>query len=88
MPNLLVTNRDGKPIVVSTAGEKDKEFTPEEISAMVLGHMRKIAETKLGCPVKVRTRWICKLADISYRMPSLRYQPTLTKRSEDLRKTR
>jgi len=41
-------NKGGKPkIVVQVKGE-DREFTPEEISAMVLGKMKEIAEQYLG----------------------------------------
>ncbi|KAI3648966.1 hypothetical protein MP228_006820 [Amoeboaphelidium protococcarum] len=43
-----VTDRDGRPVIqVSVKGEK-KTFTPEEISAMVLGKMKQIAEDYLG----------------------------------------
>jgi heat shock protein 5 len=43
-----VIDRDGKPVVqVQVNGEK-KQFTPEEISAMVLGKMKEVAESYLG----------------------------------------
>ncbi|KAL2914770.1 ATPase with role in protein import into the ER [Polyrhizophydium stewartii] len=43
-----VVSKDGKPnIQVQVKGEK-KVFTPEEISAMVLGKMKEIAEAYLG----------------------------------------
>ena len=43
-----VINKDGKPnIKVQFKGE-DKVFSPEEISAMVLGKMKEIAEAYLG----------------------------------------
>lgn len=43
-----VIDKDGKPIVqVQVNGEK-KQFTPEEISAMVLGKMKEVAESYLG----------------------------------------
>ncbi|KAI3651946.1 hypothetical protein MP228_003249 [Amoeboaphelidium protococcarum] len=43
-----VTDRGGRPVIqVSVKGEK-KTFTPEEISAMVLGKMKQIAEDYLG----------------------------------------
>ncbi|RKP36811.1 hypothetical protein BJ085DRAFT_18265, partial [Dimargaris cristalligena] len=46
-----VINKDGKPVVqVEVKGEK-KQFTPEEISAMVLGKMRDTAEAYLGVKV-------------------------------------
>ncbi|KAI5452599.1 Hsp70 chaperone [Naganishia albida] len=47
-----VLNKGGKPIIqVEYKGEK-KEFTPEEISSMVLVKMRETAEAYLGEPVK------------------------------------
>jgi molecular chaperone DnaK (HSP70) len=47
-----IVNDNGKPIVeVSIKGEK-KHFAPEEISAMVLGKMRNIAEVYLGKQIK------------------------------------
>lgn len=43
-----VTNKNGKPhINVQVSGE-EKVFAPEEVSAMVLGKMREIAEGYLG----------------------------------------
>ncbi|KAA8917728.1 hypothetical protein TRICI_000115 [Trichomonascus ciferrii] len=43
-----VINKDGKPQVkVSYSGE-EKNFTPEEISSMILGKMKEIAEDYLG----------------------------------------
>ncbi|CAI4541833.1 BHH_G0029440.mRNA.1.CDS.1 [Saccharomyces cerevisiae] len=46
-----VINKDGKPAVeVSVKGEK-KVFTPEEISGMILGKMKQIAEDYLGTKV-------------------------------------
>lgn len=43
-----VTNSDGKPVVTVEVQGKDKSFTPEEVSAMVLGKMKEIAESYLG----------------------------------------
>jgi len=48
----LVSDKDGKPRVQVTTGGKQKQFTPEEISAMVLQKMKEIAETYLGEKVK------------------------------------
>ncbi|CAN1730020.1 Heat shock 70 kDa protein BIP2 [Linum perenne] len=48
-----VVNRDGKAYVeleIKTGGEV-KAFSPEEISAMVLGKMKETAESYLGIPV-------------------------------------
>ncbi|BFZ56549.1 ATPase with role in protein import into the ER [Savitreella phatthalungensis] len=43
-----VANKGGRPVVeVKVKGEK-KQFTPEEISAMVLGKMKEVAESYLG----------------------------------------
>ncbi|RMD43432.1 hypothetical protein DV735_g1780, partial [Chaetothyriales sp. CBS 134920] len=43
-----VVNKGGKPQVSVEVGGKDKNFTPEEISAMVLGKMKDVAEAYLG----------------------------------------
>lgn len=43
-----VTNSDGKPVVTVEVQGNDKSFTPEEVSAMVLGKMKEIAESYLG----------------------------------------
>ncbi|CAN1176888.1 Heat shock 70 kDa protein BIP1 [Linum perenne] len=43
-----VVNREGKPYVKVKDGREVKEFSPEEISAMVLGKMKKTAESYLG----------------------------------------
>jgi len=43
-----IVDKDGKPyIAVDVKGER-KTFAPEEVSAMILGKMRQIAETYLG----------------------------------------
>ena len=47
----IESDKDKKPrICVQYKGE-DKSFSPEEVSAMVLGKMKEIAETYLGKPV-------------------------------------
>ncbi|PGH15026.1 chaperone DnaK [Helicocarpus griseus UAMH5409] len=43
-----VVNKDGKPQVKVEVSGSDKNFTPEEVSAMVLGKMKEIAENYLG----------------------------------------
>lgn len=47
-----VINRDNRPYVEVTYKGEVKHFSPEEISAMILGKMKKIAEDYLGRPVK------------------------------------
>ncbi|KAF1656763.1 UNVERIFIED_CONTAM: Heat shock 70 kDa protein C, partial [Eudyptes robustus] len=47
-----VTNKNNKPHVQVKVGEETKEFAPEEVSAMVLGKMKEIAEQYLGKEVK------------------------------------
>ncbi|CAG2242875.1 BIP [Mytilus edulis] len=46
-----VFNRNSKPIIQVNVGDSQKSFAPEEISAMVLGKMRDIAEGFLGLNV-------------------------------------
>lgn len=48
----IVSDKEGKPKVQVTVEGKKKQFTPEEISAMVLQKMKEIAETYLGEKVK------------------------------------
>lgn len=43
-----VINKGNKPHVQTTVGSDTKTFAPEEISAMVLGKMKEIAEDYLG----------------------------------------
>lgn len=43
-----VTNKDSKPAIQVEVSGKDRSFTPEEVSAMVLGKMKEIAESYLG----------------------------------------
>jgi heat shock protein 5 len=47
-----LANKEGKPLVEVTVKGESRQFAPEEISAMVLGKMKSIAETYLGRPVK------------------------------------
>ncbi|KIK16377.1 hypothetical protein PISMIDRAFT_268287 [Pisolithus microcarpus 441] len=46
-----VVNRAGKPYIRVEYRGETKEFTPEEISSMVLTKMKKTAEANLGCAV-------------------------------------
>ncbi|ODV94245.1 hypothetical protein PACTADRAFT_51118 [Pachysolen tannophilus NRRL Y-2460] len=46
-----VVNQGGKPVVEVEVNGKDRTFTPEEISGMILGKMKQIAEDYLGKPV-------------------------------------
>lgn len=43
-----VVEKNSKPLIQINTGKEQKSFTPEEISAMVLGKMREIAEAYLG----------------------------------------
>ncbi|KAJ6256212.1 Endoplasmic reticulum chaperone [Drechslerella dactyloides] len=43
-----VVNKDGKPAIKVKVTGEERTFTPEEISAMVLGKMKEIAEAYLG----------------------------------------
>ena len=43
-----VVNKDGKPHVRVEVNKNNRTFTPEEVSAMVLGKMKEIAEGYLG----------------------------------------
>jgi len=47
-----VINKGGQPRVSVEVHKEEKSFTPEEISAMVLGKMKEIAESYLGEEVK------------------------------------
>jgi len=43
-----VVEKDGKPIIQVEVNGKPKKFTPEEISAIILGKMKEVAESYLG----------------------------------------
>jgi heat shock protein 5 len=47
-----VVNKDGAPYVQVEVGGENKEFSPEQISAIILVKMKEIAEAYLGVPVK------------------------------------
>ncbi|CAL2273251.1 unnamed protein product [Prunus armeniaca] len=51
-PFKVVEGTADRPMIVVTHNGQEKQFTAEEISAMVLEKMRKIAETYLGSTVK------------------------------------
>ena len=43
-----VSNQNDKPAITVEVQGKDRMFSPEEVSAMVLGNMKEIAESYLG----------------------------------------
>jgi endoplasmic reticulum chaperone BiP len=43
-----VIDQDGKPVIQVTVKDEEQIFTPEEISAMILGKIKEIAELYLG----------------------------------------
>ncbi|EOD51895.1 HSP70 chaperone protein [Neofusicoccum parvum] len=47
-----ITDHDGSPMVQVEYLNETKTFSPQEISAMVLGKMKEVAETKLGKKVE------------------------------------
>lgn len=47
-----VVNDNGKPKIEVMYKKEKKRFSPEEISSMVLGKMKEIAETYLGQPIR------------------------------------
>lgn len=47
-----VLDKKGKPVIKVVTNNGDKEFSPEEISAMMLSKMKQIAESYLGEEVK------------------------------------
>jgi heat shock protein 5 len=48
MPFKVIAGQGDKPVVEVDVGGDTRQFTPEEISAMVLGKMKDIAERYLG----------------------------------------
>ncbi|KAK3300255.1 glucose-regulated protein [Chaetomium fimeti] len=52
MPFKVVAGPGDKPVVEVNVGGEARQFTPEEISAMVLGKMKDVAEAYLGQKVK------------------------------------
>lgn len=47
-----VVNKDGKPYIQVKVKNETKVFSPEEISAMVLGKMKETAEAYMGKKIK------------------------------------
>ncbi|KAI4372276.1 hypothetical protein MLD38_010525 [Melastoma candidum] len=47
-----VVNKDGKPYILVDVKGEQKVFSPEEISAMILGKMKETAEAYLGRKIK------------------------------------
>ncbi len=47
-----IRNKGGKPVICANYMGEDKEFTPEEISSMILVKMKEIAESFLGKSVR------------------------------------
>ena len=47
-----ITDKDGRPYISVTIGGKTKQFSPEEISAMILVKMKEVAEAYLGKKVE------------------------------------
>jgi len=48
----VIKSPDGKPMINVQYKNEDKQFSPEEISSMILIHMKEIAETFLGKKVQ------------------------------------
>lgn len=51
-PFKLRKGPNNKPLICVTYKDEEKDFTPEEISAMVLSSMKETAEAYLGYPIK------------------------------------
>ena len=51
-PFKIKKGANDKPVISVTYKGESKDFTPEEVSAMVLTKMKEIAESYLGFPVK------------------------------------
>jgi len=52
MPFKVVSGANDKVLIESTVGSETKQFTPEELSAMILVKMKQVAEAYLGKSVK------------------------------------
>lgn len=62
-----IINKGGKPVVEVEFKGETKQFTPEEISAMILGKMKEIAENYLGHEVTDCIITVPAFADNSFR---------------------
>lgn len=62
-----VIEKDGKPVVQVHANGEDKRFTPEEISAMILGKMKEVAESYLSTTVKNAVVTVPAYFNVSFR---------------------
>ncbi|KAH9625897.1 hypothetical protein KSS87_003411, partial [Heliosperma pusillum] len=51
-PFKVIDSNDNNPVFVVTYKDEEKQFSPEEISAMILAKMKETAETYLGNEVK------------------------------------
>jgi heat shock protein 5 len=47
-----IVDQNGKPYVKVPVKGEEKVFSPEEVSAMILGKMKETAEAYLGHPIK------------------------------------
>jgi heat shock protein 5 len=61
-----VVSKDGKPVVKVDVSGAEKTFTPEEISAMVLGKMKEVAESYLGKKVTHAVVTVPAYFNVSY----------------------
>ena len=61
-----VVNRDDRPVVQVDVDGSKKQFTPEEISAMVLGKMKEVAEGYLGKKVTHAVVTVPAYFNVSY----------------------
>jgi molecular chaperone DnaK (HSP70) len=52
LPYDIVEGRDGAPLIQVRVNGENKQFTAEQISAMILERLKKAAEDFLGVPVK------------------------------------
>jgi heat shock protein 5 len=71
-----VVSKDGKPVVKVDVSGAEKTFTPEEISAMVLGKMKEVAESYLGKKVTHAVVTVPAYFNVSY-CPNCSVNPPL-----------